>query len=131
MDDTGGIFYLNFSGQFLNSVAHVFAPKPDTLREMLVAVRCHFKWPQAYLAAMLGVPTATLRGWEKGQRNPSRAAKKLIWLLHALLLDPGKIRTHRDIACWGGEWGFCDINNLAGHNSEPKEAANEEADPTR
>jgi len=102
-------FYLKFSGELMSELANIFAPNPEQIRRMLFELRSRLAWSQAYLGAVLGVPKATLRKWELGQRNPSGAAKKLIWLLHALFLNPGAARNDRDIASWGLGIGRIDL----------------------
>jgi len=75
---------------------------------------------KARLAAVLGVPGATLRKWEGAERKPSGAAKKLIWLLHAILVKKERIPTDLHIAAWGQQWVFVDLakqlqNDLPGN----------------
>ena len=69
---------------------------------MLLEMRTRLRWSQEFAASVLGVPLATLRKWEDGTRNPSGAARKLIWLLHDSLLDgPRKAFNAWDCAMWG------------------------------
>ena len=79
---------------------------------MLLQLRTAREWPRAHLAAVLGVPEATLRKWEDGGRRPSGAAKKLIWLLHTILVKKERIPTDLHIAAWGQQWVFLDLEKL-------------------
>src|SRR5258706_1474712 len=110
--DTDNRVYLNFSERLLNQMALICAPKPEETRQMLLQLRTACEWPQARLAAVLGVPGATLRKWETGERRPSSAAKKLIWLLHTILVKKERIPTDLHIAAWGQQWGFLDLAKL-------------------
>jgi len=99
----GERFYPNFSGELMSVFSFVYGPQPDAIRKALLELRIRHNWPRSYLAAVLGAPKATVRKWELGERKPSGAARKLIWLLHALLLRPDLIRNHFDIASWAVE----------------------------
>jgi DNA-binding transcriptional regulator YiaG len=101
----GKDYYLNFSGELTQSISTCVAPRPEEIREMLVQMRTTFKWSQAYAAAVFGVPKATVRAWERAERSPSGAARKLIWLLHTLFFKTAPIRNSRDISSWGGKFG--------------------------
>ena len=87
----------------------VTAPKTEEIRQMLIQLRTHFKWSQAYAAAVFGVPKATVRAWERAERNPSGAARKLIWLIHTWFFKTVPLRNSRDISSWGGKFGKCDM----------------------
>ncbi|MBI2925543.1 MAG: helix-turn-helix domain-containing protein [Verrucomicrobia bacterium] len=66
----------------------LFAPKPERCRAMLEEIRKELGLSTDALAALLGVPSITLRRWENGQRNFCAAAKRLLWLLHCQLFEP-------------------------------------------
>ncbi len=50
---------------------------------------------------MLGVPLGTLRRWEEGVRQPSGAAKRVIWLLHGWFCEPNQPRNPMSFLSWG------------------------------
>ncbi len=47
--------------------------------ESVQEVRQNLKLPRAEFARLLGVSVRTVEGWEQGRRNPSGAAKMLLW----------------------------------------------------
>lgn len=77
------------------------APSRAEIRETLIRLRRQFRWPRSTLAAVLGVSTHTLRRWEGGQRNPTGAARRLVWLVNALLRHPEELVNARDLILWG------------------------------
>ena len=54
-------------------------------RETLLKLRRKHSLSRGHLAALLGVSLGTLRRWEEGTRNPSGAARRLIWLVNGML----------------------------------------------
>lgn len=78
-----------------------FAPEPKKVRRMLLALRRHHRWSQRFAAAVFGVPITTMTKWESGKRNPSGAAAKFIFLLHALLVEKTTVKNCWDLAHWG------------------------------
>ena len=53
------------------------------------------------LADLLGVPVATLEDWAYNGREPSCAARKLVWLVWCLEFHPERCRTAFDVTTWG------------------------------
>ena len=78
-------------GAFGLRLAQAYCPSTDAIREMLLQIRRRRNWSQPAMAGVLGVPLHTLRKWEEGARNPSGAAKKLIWTVHALVFEPERL----------------------------------------
>ena len=97
----GTRLYVNLCGESLYGMSKLLGPRIEEIRKMLIQLRHDNRWSEAYMAAVLGVPKITLRKWESGERRPSGAARKLIWLLHGLLMDGDSIHNDRDIATWG------------------------------
>lgn len=97
----GARVYLNLPGEFYQDIRELASPAPEEVRQMLLQIRQERRWPHAYMAAVLGVSKEVLRKWLSGERHPTGAAKKLIWLLHDILCHGGKVHNHRDIASWG------------------------------
>ena len=92
----------NLSGRAINEMARLFAPDREAVRGMLVKLRHHWRWSEDFAAAVLGFPTVTLRKWENGERNPSGAARKLIWFLYDTLSgSPRRVGNVWDLAVWG------------------------------
>jgi DNA-binding transcriptional regulator YiaG len=92
----------NLGPKCLDSFVGALAPDIEAIRQMLIELRMKMKWPRHFAAVVLGVPASTLAKWETGKRNPSGAAKKLIFLLHALVVDESEeIRNCWDLAVWG------------------------------
>ena|SRR5436309_3198615 len=96
-----GEVFISCPGEHALLMARLFGPGPDELRRMLRELRTRWSWPQALLAAVLGVPKPTLRRWEDGTRNPCGAAKKLIWLMHATCVKEEQFVNLYDIVSWG------------------------------
>jgi hypothetical protein len=76
-------------------------PSAEEIRMLLLDLGCRNNWRRVELSVLLGVSTHTLRRWEEGERHPSAAARKLIWLMHVLLHEPEILRTTLDIMLWG------------------------------
>ena len=55
------------------------------------------------MAAFLGVGRSVLRRWETGERKPSDAAQRLVWLLNLLAHDPDSLKDGFDLIVGGGE----------------------------
>ena len=92
----------NLGPKCLEGFADALAPDTEAIRHMLIELRTKLKWPRYFAAVVLGVPASTLAKWENGTRNPSGAAKKLIFLLHALVVDDSeKVKNCWDVAVWG------------------------------
>ena len=78
-----------------------FAPGPATTKLTLIRLRKHLRWSRPVMAAFLGVSRDVLRRWETGERNPSGAARRLIWLMDLLTREPDKLKTSFDLMVWG------------------------------
>jgi hypothetical protein len=103
----GEFAYPAFSADFLYrlSMFGFGAPDPQEIRQMLHTLRHQCRWPEKYLALVLGTPRWTLAAWMSGYREPSGAARKWIWCLYHILLNTGVVQNHRDIATWAGGLG--------------------------
>jgi DNA-binding transcriptional regulator YiaG len=77
------------------------APSAEESRQTLLHLRQQLRWSRAGMAAFLGVPRGTLRRWETGERRPSGAARRLIWLLNLLVDEPDKLKSAFDLVVWG------------------------------
>jgi hypothetical protein len=97
-----GEVYFNLSGEKGSGLARIYAPSPGAIQGMLLRLRRHQQWSQATLSSILGVPRLTLRCWENGTRNPSHAAKKLIWFVYTLFFHPKELLKDLDnLVTWG------------------------------
>lgn len=85
----GGGVLVTQSGEMGLKLANWYAPSSTATSGMLHLLRRKQKWSQATLAAILGVPKHTLRRWEEGTRNPSGAARRLIWMIWRSLTGQG------------------------------------------
>lgn len=77
------------------------APSAGQVRGTLRRLRKKLRWSRAMLAAFIGVDPSVLRRWEVGDRVPSAAARRLIWLLDLLAREPEKIKSAMDLIFWG------------------------------
>lgn len=80
------------AGQHSAKRTRGLAPSAQQCRKMLCEIREHLRLPSERIASLLGVPLGTLRTWLGGERNPSGAAKRLIWTLHCALFSPAALR---------------------------------------
>src|ERR1035438_5821961 len=78
-----------------------FAPSAEEALRMLIKLRGKLRWSRPAMAAFLGVSKRVLRRWETGQRHPSGAARRLIWLMDLLVHDPDKLKNAMDLIFWG------------------------------
>ena len=90
------------SSQANADATRVFAPSPARCRRMLCDLHEHLQLPIESFAAMCGVPRITMRKWLSGERNPSGAAKRLIWVLHCAIFDPRALRKLDGWLKWAG-----------------------------
>lgn len=90
-------------GALYESLERGFAPSAPEVRKVLLQLRGDLRWPRSMLAAFLGVSRDVVRRWETGERNPSGAARRLIWLLHLLVICPEKLRSGLDLIFWKQE----------------------------
>jgi transcriptional regulator with XRE-family HTH domain len=91
----------NYSGDFWHTLQGQNAPSIEELRLTLISLRRHLHWGRPMLSAFLGVSRDTLRRWETGERTPTGAARRLIFLAGMLVLTPDKLRNGLDIMFWG------------------------------
>src|SRR5207249_11879606 len=87
-----------FGGAGLIGLARAFAPRPEEIRRMLLALREQHRWSQGFAASMLGVSMSALVKWEAGTREPRGCAAKMIFLLYGLLIDKEKVKNCWDVA---------------------------------
>jgi len=92
---------IHYTGRVWEAVGRYSAPTPVEIRETLIGFRKHLGWSRASLAAFLGVTHDVIRRWETGERTPNGAARRLIWLVSTLTLQPDKLRSALDVICWG------------------------------
>jgi len=67
----------------------------------LLELRRRLLWSRSTLGAFLGVGKHKLRRWETGERHPSGAARRLIWLIDLLVLHPERLVDGTDLMVWG------------------------------
>ncbi len=91
----------NLSGELTLQVAKLLKPSKMETRKTLLTLRRDLKLSRGQMAAILGVCKTTLRRWENGQRQPSAATQKLIWLIHNLCHPSRRAGNLLDIAMWG------------------------------
>ena len=91
----------NLSGELTLQVAKLLKPSKMETRKTLLTLRRDLKLSRGQMAAILGVCKTTLRRWENGQRQPSAATQKLIWLIHNLSCPSRRAGNLLDIAMWG------------------------------
>jgi DNA-binding transcriptional regulator YiaG len=89
------------SGATYEMLERGFAPTADEAKMTLFRLRQKLRWSRAGMAAFMGVSQSVLRRWETGQRNPSGAARRLIWLMDLLAHEPDKLKTAVDLIFWG------------------------------
>ncbi|MFZ0827529.1 MAG: helix-turn-helix domain-containing protein [Verrucomicrobiia bacterium] len=78
-----------------------FAPTAEQAKITLCRLRQKLRWSRSCMAAFMGVSQSVLRRWETGQRNPSGAARRLIWLLDILANQPDALKSALDLVVWG------------------------------
>ncbi len=92
----------NLSGELAVQLSKLFAPKPPEIQAMLLDLRQRLVLSRASLAGLLGVSVVVVRKWEKGNRVPNAAGRKLIWLVHRLFIPQAtKLESSWDITYWG------------------------------
>jgi DNA-binding transcriptional regulator YiaG len=89
------------SGDTYEMLERGFAPAASEAQVTLFRLRQKLHWSRAGMAAFLGVSRSVLRRWETGERRPSGAARRLIWLLDLLAHEPDKLKTAMDLIFWG------------------------------
>lgn len=96
-----GLPIMSLPGDLYEGLERGFAPSALETSAMLIALREKLGWSRPMLAAFLGVNRDVVRRWETGERNPSGAARRLIWLLGLLLTDRNKLQDGMDMIVWG------------------------------
>jgi len=97
----GKLPVLSLPGDTYEGLERSLAPSGGDARGILLRLRSELRWPRSMLAAFLGVSREVLRRWETGERNPSGAARRLIWLLDLLVRQPDKLKSGLDLIVWG------------------------------
>src|SRR5262249_26435190 len=96
-----GVPVASLPGETYEMLERGLAPTAEDVRRTLVQLRQELRWSRAGLAAFLGVSRAVLRRWGTGERRPSGAARRLIWLLDLLAREPEKLKNAMDLIVWG------------------------------
>lgn len=96
-----GVPLPTLSGQGYKDLETHFAPSGAETRETLLALRAKLRWSRPMLAAFLGVSRDVVRRWETGERQPSGAARRLVWLMKTLLFDRATLHDGMDLVLWG------------------------------
>ena len=68
--------------------------------QMLAALLATFGGRRA-VSPILGVPALTLEHWRTRKRKPSAGARRLVWLVWALVFKPHSLATVFDLITWG------------------------------
>lgn len=97
----GNLPIAGFPGDFYELLERGFAPSAEEVQQMLLQLRNKLRWPRSMLAAFMGVSRDVVRRWETGERKPSGAARRLIWLLNLLAHEPKKFKSGLDLILWG------------------------------
>lgn len=95
----------NWPGAFMEMFSTMHRPISNAqTRGKLLEIREKLGWSRTFCAAVLGVPSGTLRRWEVGTRLPSAAARRLIWIIHTAMTSPQKLAHGgglADLLSWG------------------------------
>ena len=91
----------NLSGEALLPFSSLLAPSKQQTRLTLIHLRKQLGLSRGQMASILGVRKDHLRRWEKGTRQPSASAQKLIWLINKLFEKPKDLKDALTIATWG------------------------------
>ena len=89
------------SGNTYKDLERGFAPTSGEAEMMVFRLRQKLRWSRPGMAAFMGISEHVLRRWETGERHPSGAARRLIWLLDLLANEPHKLQTAMDMIFWG------------------------------
>ena len=74
-------------------------PEIDQCRQQILELEREIGYYETQAA--LGLPSCTIDDYKTGRRNPDSAARKLIWLVHSMILHPGRLQTVQDLMTWG------------------------------
>jgi DNA-binding transcriptional regulator YiaG len=105
-----------FSGRAYKSLERGFAPNTKQIQNLLINLRLKLRWSRPRMAALLGASEHAVRAWETGARQPSGAARRLIWLLDLMVRQPGDIKGALELIFWGygkDNLTFANISNKA------------------
>jgi len=91
---------LRLPGNAWKLIEEANAPTVKEFRLGLLGLRARLGWSRSMLSAFLGVGKDTLRRWESGERNPSGAARRLIWLVGRLVGGSAQARDGLDLVFW-------------------------------
>lgn len=97
----GKVPVLSLDGSFWKHTEGCYAPSNGACQTMLQDLRQHLQWSRPMLAAFLGTSQDTVRRWESGERHPTGAAKRLIWLVNLLVRHPERLESGLDFLFWG------------------------------
>jgi hypothetical protein len=95
-----GLPIMSLPGELYEGLERSYAPTAAEATGMLLALRERLRWSRPMLAAFLGVSRDVVRRWETGERNPSGAARRLIWLLVMLVCNRAKLQDAMDLLVW-------------------------------
>ena len=90
-------------GVIFETLERGYAPSAFECRQRLIHFRQTTRWSRPAMAAFMGVSRDVLRRWESGERKPSGAARRLIWLLDLLVNDPDQFINSLSLIFWGAE----------------------------
>lgn len=76
-----GTLAVQMSGDVASRLSQTFQPSGPEVIRLLEQLRGHLGISVPALAALLGVPSITVRSWLTKRRTPTGAARRLIWLL--------------------------------------------------
>jgi DNA-binding transcriptional regulator YiaG len=99
----GDLAAFNIAGSCWKRFEKGLVPSAEATRQTMIGLRRDMKWSRATLAAVLGVSFHTVRRWEEGKKQPSGAARRLVWLISTLMGDPKRLTTGFSLLCWGKE----------------------------
>ena len=75
-------FATTLPGELCESLSLMFMPTAQEVRSMLLELRSRYSLSRPLLAAFLGTSRSTVRSWEKGLREPSGPAKRLVQMVY-------------------------------------------------
>lgn len=96
-----GLPIMSIPGDTYQVLERSHAITADEARTILLTIRERLRWSRAMMSAFLGVSQLVLRRWETGERKPSGAARRLIWLIGMLIMDRRKLESGIDLIVWG------------------------------
>lgn len=105
-----------FPGSGYKLLERSLAPSPKEIQILLIGLRAKLRWSRTLMAALLGASEHAVRAWETGARQPSGAARRLIWLLDLMVREPEDIKGALELIFWGFKKDgltFANIRNKA------------------